>query len=445
MKKLNIALVSIGRVNFDMALAEAVTEKFRSQLIMNGLRIVTQEGILTDVVAASEAVERLRGQEFDLMLVFQVTFADSSILMTLADNLEFPIFIWGIPDERTGGRLRLNSLCGINLAAHALTLNQRKYGYAFAPIDDNAAMGKLRTAVGAASVYRRLKSARIGLVGQHPDGMDTCHLDTAALQQRLGVGVKQFDLDTVFTQIRAVKPEQIAPVRTKLEKQLDNLTELDQSQVSGTLSTYQVLKEQVKENQLDAMAVRCWPEFFTDLKCSACGAISMLTDDNTPASCEADMNGTVTQLILQWLSERPAFGTDIVAADYEKDEVVLWHCGLMPLAYADPASQPKATIHSNRELALLMEFTLKPGPVTVARLSRAGGELKLVIGRGRAISSDKSFSGTSGVIRFDHPAQEVIDTLLKNGLEHHVAVTYGDHYDELLLLAEMLDLPVLTL
>jgi len=94
MKKLNIALVSIGRVNFDMALAEAVTEKFRSQLIMNGLRIVAQEGILTDVAAASEAVERLRGQEFDLMLVFQATFADSSILMTLADNLDYPLFIY---------------------------------------------------------------------------------------------------------------------------------------------------------------------------------------------------------------------------------------------------------------------------------------------------------------------------------------------------------------
>lgn len=445
MKELRIALVSIGRVNFDMELAEEITKNFKNNLIMGGLRIVTYEGILTDADSAIKAAESLRKIDFDLLLIFQATFADSTIIMNLVSDIEQPIYLWAIPDVRTGERLRLNSLCGINLAAHALTLVNRKYSYAYAPVDDHESMKQLRTVVGAAAVYRRLKSAKIGLVGEHPDGMDTCYLDQDALNRSLGVEIKYFNLDEIFTEIKSVNYDKISPVKEKLSKKLPNLSELEEREVEGTLSTYSVLKERIKRDNLEAMAVRCWPEFFTDLKCSACGAISMLTDENIPSSCEADINGTVGQLILQLLSGRPAFGTDIVVVDQENDEVVLWHCGLMPLSYADPSSEPRATVHSNRKLALLMEFSLKPGPITVARLSRASGELTLVAGRGRVLPSSKSFSGTSGVVKFDTPAKEFLDIIMKNGLEHHVSVTYGDYFDELLVLADLLGLPVITL
>jgi hypothetical protein len=49
------------------------------------------------------------------------------------------------------------------------------------------------------------------------------------------------------------------------------------------------------------------------------------------------------------------------------------------------------------------------------------------------------------VVRFDRPAADVLDTLLAEGLEHHVSLTYGNHVPALLALAEMLDLPVLCL
>jgi L-fucose isomerase-like protein len=56
-----------------------------------------------------------------------------------------------------------------------------------------------------------------------------------------------------------------------------------------------------------------------------------------------------------------------------------------------------------------------------------------------------SFTGTSGTLRFDRPAAKVLDTLLSEGLEHHVSLTYGDYVPALLALAKMLDLPVLRL
>jgi L-fucose isomerase-like protein len=112
---------------------------------------------------------------------------------------------------------------------------------------------------------------------------------------------------------------------------------------------------------------------------------------------------------------------------------------------ADPDVPLRATIHSNRQKPLLMEFPLKPGRVTLARLSEATNAFRLVIGSGEIVRAPISFTGTSGVIQFDHPAREVLDTLLGEGLEHHLALVYGDYHEALQAFAHMLDLPILRL
>ena len=112
---------------------------------------------------------------------------------------------------------------------------------------------------------------------------------------------------------------------------------------------------------------------------------------------------------------------------------------------ADPCVRPRGTIHSNRLLPLLMEFPLTPGRVTVARLSEADGNYRLVVGGGEILRAPLSFSGTAGTLRFDRPASEVMEKIIMEGLEHHVALTYGDHVPSLLALARILDLPVLHL
>ena len=219
----------------------------------------------------------------------------------------------------------------------------------------------------------------------------------------------------------------MANVAAVLEEQLAGFGALEPEATKGTLSAYVTLDELTREQRLSGLAVRCWPEFFTDLGCSACGAMSLLSDELTPSSCEADVNGTITQLILQWISGQPAFGSDLVALDSEADEATLWHCGLAPLSMCDPDVQPQATIHSNREKPLLLQFPLKPGRVTIARLSEATGEFRLVIGGGEMLQAPPAFTGTSGTIRFDSGAAAVMNTVLREGLEHHLSLTYGDH------------------
>lgn len=450
-----IAFAALARPTFDVPLAQEMTQKAIEQLQKAGFDLLLADSLIADLNGARAYLSKLDGQAVDLLLVFQATFADSTLVTSLVEGCATngsmpPVFLWAVPEAPTGGRLRLNSLCGINLAGHALSQRGQNYEYAYALPGDPAVLAQVKALAGAGMLRRRFAQARLGVVGEHPAGMDSCHLDDAQLGQTLGIQVQRLPLEQVFFMARATPPEQVAAARQMLDKRLDNLAELDQKPLNGTLSVYQTLRALAEQENLSGLAVRCWPEFFTDLGCSACGAMSMLSDglgqhNPIPCSCEADANGTVTQLMLHWLAGEPSFGTDIVAMDFDQDFISLWHCGLAPLSMANPKYQPRGTIHSNRKVPLVMEFPLKPGVVTIARLNRHQGQLRLVLGRGEMLDAPAPFSGTSGRLRLEMPARQFFDVLMQEGLEHHVSLVYGDYLAELQAFARLASLPVLQL
>ncbi len=441
-----IAFVSIIRTTFDVPLAEQMASQARARLGEMGYTLVGDAAPLTTLEDAQTRAASLSDETPDLLVIFQATFADSQLTMTLAHAIDAPILLWAVPEEHTGGRLRLNSLCGINLAGHALTRAGIPYAHVYGLPSDADVVEVVRVHALAGAVRRKLRRARFGRVGENPAGFDTCLVDHAALRERLGVEVVQVDLQReMFAGMRAAPQADIEAVGAGLATRVAGLETMDADATHGTLSAYVALRTLAKARELQGYAVRCWPEFFTEMGCAACGAMSMLSDEQIPASCETDVNGTITQYILQSLSGEAAFGTDVVSVDHLADALVVWHCGLAPLSMADPDAQPGVTIHSNRKLPLLMEFPLKPGRVTVARLSAATGELRLVIAGGEMVRGDKPFSGTCGFLRFERPARVVLDTILSEGLEHHISLTYGDHRPALRALAQMLRLPILEL
>lgn len=442
---LRLALVALARTTFDVPLAQEMATQARSLLKEDGISLVGPETLVTDLVQAQEAAKQLASEPLDLLVVLQATFADSTMVMSLAQAVDAPMLLWAVPEERSGGRLRLNSFCGINLGAHALRRAGHDYEYAYAPASDPVVRAQVRSLAQAGRAQRLLRGARLGRVGENPAGFDSCQFDESALADRFGVRMVQVPLADAFQAIRAVAPSEIEPVIHDLSTRLDGLGELDQAALRRSLSSYLALRQLAEQQSLAGLAIRCWPEFFTELGCAACGAMSMLSDEGTPCSCEADVNGTLSQIILQWISGQPTFGTDVVAFDLDDDAVAVWHCGLAPLSMADPQVRPRATIHSNRQLPLLMEFPLKPGRVTIGRLSEATGDYRLVVSSGEMLRAPMSFTGTSGLLRFDRPAREVLDVMMMEGLEHHISLTYGDHVPALLALARNLKLPVLRL
>jgi len=156
-----IAFIPIARTTFDIELAQRVTDSMRQHLAASPLLVEGPDYLITDLGSLQSALQTLVDNPPDLVLIFQATFADSSMVMALAEALDAPIFLWAVPEEHLGGRRRLNSICGINLAGHALTRSGRKYGYIYATPGDSQGMQKLLAFARAGYVRNLMRHAKL--------------------------------------------------------------------------------------------------------------------------------------------------------------------------------------------------------------------------------------------------------------------------------------------
>ena len=215
-----IGVLALARPTFDVPFAEENARQAFAALERTGHALVGSRALLFDAAAAQAAMADLTGQPIDVLLILQVTFTDASMTVRIAENATAPLAIWAFPEPRTGGRLRLNSFCGLNLAAHALGRAGRDLRWLYAAPDSEglgAALEDLVQGMGAPvarpgaapaaseadrqvaeRVLASLKGQRIGLVGEHPVGFDTCRYDAAELKALAGVEVEQVTLPAFF-------------------------------------------------------------------------------------------------------------------------------------------------------------------------------------------------------------------------------------------------------
>jgi L-fucose isomerase-like protein len=457
-----IGILALGRPTFDVQYAkERLTTSLKFLSSTNHNIFGSCELLLNEQDALQE-INKLRKENLDFVIIIQVTFTDSSTILKIATCLEKQIGIWAFPEPRLGGRLRLNAFCGLNLASHTLGLNNIPFSWIYENpenmndtkfeilINSNnskrpkkileiPSLGSKR----AKSVKEKIHNLKIGKIGTHPDGFDTCKYDQKKLFGLCGITVDEIDIEKFLNNSKNIKSEEIEPTLNKLKKTISSIREVNQKELILSLKLEKSLKKLKEDGTYNAFAIRCWPEMFTEYGGAICAPASMLTENKVPCACEADVYGAVTQLILQEVSGQSVFLTDIVDIDLDDNSGVFWHCGQAPISMCNPKIKPTATIHSNRKMPLLFEFPLKEGIVTMMRISQSFGEQKMVVSKGKMIDRPLPFTGTSGVINFDNDTKDVLNKIISYGLEHHIAITYGDHVELLSEVASELKLPIL--
>ena len=457
---MRLGVLPLGRSTFDVEYAGRKLVAALRGLDATGHEVFGSRMLLLDEDATLRAIGDLAASRVDQVLILQLTFTDARMTVAAAAAFEQPLSIWAMPEPRLGGRLRLNALCGLNLASHALGLNNRAFSWLYADPDSGVAgriadllAGKCKTAVlevpavpaatiGGDRVAKAIRGRRIARIGEHPPGFDTCAYEAGAVHALAGVEVDELELNDLFALARAMSDRATTGLCAQARDRLAGLDALDAGELDRSLRLKLAMDQLRRESGYDAFAIRCWPETFTEYGGAACAPAAMLGEDGAPCACEADVYGALTQLVLQEAARAPVFLSDLVDIDTGDNTGVVWHCGQAPYSMRDPEFRAEATVHSNRRQPLLYQFPLKPGPVTYMRISQAFNKLQMVLGFGEMLHRPLAFSGTSGVIRFSRDAGDVLRDIMSSGLEHHVALAYGDHRAILRGVAGALGLPL---
>jgi hypothetical protein len=144
--------------------------------------------------------------------------------------------------------------------------------------------------------------------------------------------------------------------------------------------------------------------------------------------------------LLQAASDAPVFLVDLVDVDPEDDTawsgIAARRRSRWPIRTRCPGHDP----HQPQDAALV-RVSAEARPCDLCPAEPGPGRQSL-IAPGEMLKRDMAFTGTSGVVTFERPAGEVLARVIDSGLEHHMALAYGDHVGALESFAAAAGLPV---
>ena len=457
-----IGYLALARETFDVEYAESKFKIAKSLLLSLSPDAIGFENLITNDEGADSALSFFKSNDVEKIFLFQTTFTDAKFLLNFAKSIQKPICIVSFPEPRTGGRLRLNSICGLNLAMHSLIKNDITPDFVIMEEDDKANEMSFSNFIESQNENNKIAwdiatianinadfdysidKQTIGIIGTRPEGFDTCDYDSNEVTSKLNVSLVDLELEDLFDEAKDIEVETIVKTKSTVSSYLAGTEELVQEEFDKSLSIFHGLENLKDKHNLDAFAIRCWPETFTEYGCASCGPMAMMNEKKVSCACEADVLGGISCNILNQMNNNPSLLVDIVDVDKSDNSLVFWHCGLAPISMAKEGTA-RSGIHSNRKKPLLHDFSLKEGEITIFRVSKARGRLQFFVMKGQVLDRPNSFSGTSGVINLGENSAHKLEQMFKGGLEHHVAFTYGDISDKLIHFGQQMDIPTYTL
>ncbi len=455
-----IGYLALARDTFDINYALDNKQRFEKFIDILDIKYSHFKELITDDETGKKAIRYFKKLNCSKYIIAQTTFTDAKFITSFAKTFNKPIHLISFKEPRTGKRLRLNSLCGVNLAMHSLI--KLKYKPEFSIFINNKLfeMEKINNFLKNKKILKnntlkKIKNSKkkddiifskkknLGLVGKRPDGFFTCDYDNREIEKKLNYSLKKIKLETLFKISKNVSTKDIAKTKNQIRKDLKSASKLNPNELNKSISIFHGLEKIKNDNKIDTFAIKCWPEMFTQFGCASCGPMAMMNEKGVSSACEADVLGSISCDILNKINNRPSLLVDVVDCDPKTDTLVFWHCGLAPISMAKK-NTASATVHSNRRKALLHDFAFRPGKITIFRVSKSENKLKFIVIKGEVLDKKNSFSGTSGVVRFQTNTYQKLVRLFTSGIEHHLAFTYGDVYSEIKKLSAQLNIPIYT-
>jgi L-fucose isomerase-like protein len=455
-----VALLATGRATFVEEAGRSVHRRAVALLRDLGAEVTGPGDLVAQAEEVGEAGFQPTAEALPVLLC--ATFADASVALAAFGHSQRPVILWAVRDPAPlGERLYLNSLCGANLAAHALVregvevrllygdpeerairdqLKQALTGRLRAPAAGSARpLGELAPEMEVQEALAHLHGSRIGAVGESPVGFTSCEYDEKWLYSTLGLQVAPIALEALFDRIRGVPDDRRRAVVAEAIAESPSLAQLDRREVDLFGATTVALGDWAREQDLDALGLRCWPEFPLELGVCPCSALGRLAGQGIPTQCERDVNGGATMLLTKALGAADTYLADVVAVEGARGAVTYWHCGLAPSRLAADPTNACQDVHCNRGIGVVGNFPLRPGRVTVARIGWSSS-YRLYLAGGEALPGPNRFKGNSLEVALDGDALGAVRTFVERGFEHHVVLAWGELRPQLRQAARLLDL-----
>ncbi len=398
--------------------------------------------LISEPEQAQKAFNFFVNGQVDVLFVLNASFASGKLVQVFS-KLDVPLCLWSVPEQTSSGPLPLNSFCAMNMNASILkTIDPlKKFKWFYGYPDQELFKERFSITVRALKAIEKLHGVKILIVGGYAPGFDNLAYDARLIKEIFGVDVDEMSFDELKSLILQEEVSQ-QDVKRFLERH-EEIDELSMKTVEKLAALVKVV-EKLSKDGYKAFAISCWPNFRRELTMVPCASFGLLNDEGIITTCEGDVLGTMSMMLLSQLADHPSIIFDISHLDLQDNSILFWHCGIGMKSYSENLKMRK---HFNPgpydpergwiEVAAVSEMVVQPIPATVLRLTDKGR--KAFIFEGEFLGEEKpSFDGSRGWFTHFKDFREkpfgvldLVNTIMVNGIEHHLAVVRGRLIKEL--------------
>ncbi len=410
---------------------------------------VVHAGLVEEEHQAAAAARLFNAQDVDIIVAMELAYTKGIVPARALIDTTAPVLVWNAQKIARLGEddgfdvVMLNSgMAGIPELTAVLLRTGRDYTMVTSRLDDPVGRRKVRDIITAAAVRRRLRTARVAVVGHPFEGMTDLMFDGLSLRQ--DVGPVAWPLEPEKVAIRFGEIAQADVDAVVASERARYAVDMEAPLFDRSVRMALALESVVKEGRFDAFTAfdQVWladprvgiiPSYGTGRLCEL----------GIPAAPEGDVNCAVAQLLLQELAGQSTTVENYVI-DFENNAVMFSHDGHGNPALATPGGV-KVThsiyykgVHG---FGAGFEFAYQPGPVTNVALVTAGeNQWRLVISEGEFLPfPPRPISAPQTLFRHATlPVDEWCNEWCGAGAPHHMAAAQGHWGEQAALVARML-------
>lgn len=395
---------------------------------------VTAAGLIDSSESAVEARERLREAAAEVIVIAPLMASPPQFVLDALKGIDAPLLIWNdrrvdeLQDELDEVEAtRVSSLIGSTMVANALERSNLRFAVFTTKGNDDQSIGR---AIRAAAVAPRLRTLRLGLLGDPVDGYADVVLDDAAADA-LGVTLVRVPVES-FIRIHGDVNEH---ARAQSEEQFRlagvRVAGASAGELRASLAVHSAFQLVVAAYEVDALAINCHSDalrWAPEIGIVGCLGATLLTSAGWPVSCTGDSATAIGLAVATILTGHAQYCEGYVLAG-RTGELLLSSCGMADLALKAPGDPgtvaPNDLYPGNRGLGCLCRHGFPAGRATIIgfagdspRLVWASGDLT-----GRAF---ERLNGPSGSFIFaGTDSNSVVQRWIESAPAHHIALAEG--------------------
>jgi L-arabinose isomerase len=327
----------------------------------------------------------------------------------------------------------------------------RRFGFAFGPAGDPAAIRPIAAFCRAARVARALRRVAIGVLPYRCDQMTGTYVDEFRLRKELGPELKYLSILDYKTFCDEVAPARVEQFLHELRARYPLSASVTAAGLERAARASLGLAGLVERHHLDALALEDVNEELHRLVgLRPCLAVPELSA-RAVVSMEADVSAAAGLWILRELTGQAPMYTEIFTCDLRENALLMGHAGMhdAPRLVESPADiliEPDGEYAESEPDSAWMRFRARGGPVTLLSIFCDVERFKLVIARGEAVGGPPRLLGSPHIyVKIKPPLADFFEQAIRTGMTQHWAVVHAEVVDELQALAGILGLDEVTI